>query len=224
MTSPGRWTGPVRSPVSNPLIELIPDEPPVEIEPGIKLEWCTVTSAFPDPVQLVPDGPSTDPLPGVPFMLCKVVLGDRVLVMLVARRMYVIGKGQPDQSVDSNDSGWITDSISFLGSAYWSVTTYRCRLVGNRATLQMNLSYSGPTITVGSTGNIPDQAGILVIPPEWAPSSGTYYQFGQLYQTGVSTSWCRVSSNGSVDLTNGVSGATLPASPSYYLYFDYYVD
>lgn len=94
-----RWTGPVVNP-TNPLSRLIkPVNPPStpNSDAGAHWLWCTVSSAYPDPVQVVPDS-SSDPLPGAPSMMCHVDLGDRVLVLLWRRRMVVLGVAQPDQS------------------------------------------------------------------------------------------------------------------------------
>lgn len=83
----------------NPLNKLLPKtSKPVSLFGVLGFMWCTVSSAYPDPVQLVADGPNTDPLPGVPAMLCQVGLGDRVGVLLAGKRMIVLGVAQPDQS------------------------------------------------------------------------------------------------------------------------------
>lgn len=102
-------TGPIPSPVRNPLEALIPKPPKAPGAGGGSLglgfKWATVTMAYPDPVQVQVDTES-DPLPGVPSMLCQVSLDDRVLLLQVGRRVIVLGVAQPDQSQNvANDSG-----------------------------------------------------------------------------------------------------------------------
>lgn len=112
-----RWTGPVINP-TNPLLQLI-TPPATGPDMGTQWMWCTVTSAYPDPVQVVPDS-SSDPLPGVPSMLCHVDLGDRVLVLLWRRRMVVLGVAQPDQSQNIPAA---SGSVLITPTAVGAVTT-----------------------------------------------------------------------------------------------------
>lgn len=220
-------TGPVRIPrtISQSLTKLVDKKIPTSTIGSFQVIWCTVVSAYPDPVQLVPDGPNNSTLLGVPSMLCRVSLGDRVLVLLTGRRMYVLGIAQPDQSIASGDTGWITDGINITGSTSWTVSSYACRMVGSQATVTINATYTGAAVTVDSTGNIADMNGIINIPPEWSPS--TIYgsrNIGTMTYPGVAVFWLHPINGGRIDLVFGLTGATLPTSAAVFIEMNYFVD
>jgi len=59
----------------------------------------------------------------------------------------------------------------------WSIANFTAIRIGVLRVIQMQLSYSGSTITANSAGDIPNQNVLTGIPSDWMPSFSTSFAY-----------------------------------------------
>ena len=126
-----------------------------------------------------------------------------------------------DLEAGLGDTGWVTSGIAIAAASGWTVNSYRLRRVGSRVTGVINVTNTA-AITAGSDGNITDQD-ICTPPTAWRNGSG-YSAPVRIDQAAVSTWLGRANSGSAIKITNGITGATLPAGTACQVFIDYYND
>lgn len=127
------------------------------------------------------------------------------------------GSGNPDLQL--TDSGLITTGFS-AGGASWTLNSQSYRILGGMICfLHLQVTYSGSTVTGGSSGDITDLQ-VAVIPAACRPNRDIRTMYGQ--QGHPSGSAC-VLSSGSVQIETLSANATIASGDQVTLDFTYFL-
>lgn len=121
-------------------------------------------------------------------------------------------------AIETKVDGLIPSSSDFWNDtvANWSLTDHQCILkVGSMFWFDMLLLRdAGGTITTGANGNLAPDESIGTLRPGWRPSRTQFVRAHKTGSAGTATWSCRISTDGTVELTDGQTGSTLAVGDS----------
>jgi len=150
--------------------------------------------------------------------------GDRVYI-----RGYYSGTWQPWKTLytaDIWDTGWITSGLSFGVASGYAIESYQLRKVGSQVKGQVNVTYSGTTLTTDAGGNLADKNNVLTMPSGWRNTSKAWALIN-IWVSGL-PNWVGRAYNdgtGTIDLVAGSStGQSLTSGTVLRFVIDYFID
>lgn len=104
------------------------------------------------------------------------------------------------------DTGWLSTTVTITPATNWAVTTYKVRKIDNALWVEVVLTYSGSTVTVGADGNIVDLLA-ATMPAGWYPTVALADV--SVTQAGTAQWFGTIATDGKLTITHGIPALQL---------------
>lgn len=104
------------------------------------------------------------------------------------------------------DSGWLTTTLTITPATSWTATSYKVRKIDNALHVEVVLTYSGSTVTVGADGNIVDLLA-ATMPAGWYPAVAPGDV--SISQAGTAQWFGTIATDGKLTITHGIPALQL---------------
>ena len=122
----------------------------------------------------------------------------------------IINNGGSTNTIELDDTGWLTTGLTVTPGTDWTLTNYRIRKIKNVVWLNVTVAYTGANTTSGADGNLGDLQA-ATIPTGYRP----IYSWPLAVSEFASRMWGGfISTSGVLTLSHGLASQTLSAGKS----------